>query len=144
MEAMEATMEVGKAMEVEPMEVEKLLKIIFQTNGRSGKYGINLSSEISFLIKEAAKCDYYASDLIYNIQSLMEAVEAGNEHFEWFGFRDMGVDHYAFIKSRVGDPVMYGTIDKNYRSIYLVTVHKWTEYYQDGILVTLYEVWKRD
>ena len=117
----------------------KNLKIISHTDGRAGKYGINLSSEISFLIKEAGKCDFYASDVMYGINDIMEAVEAGEEHLEWFGFRESGVDHWNFIESRLKS----GTLRSNYRSIYFIVVQKDDKYYKDGIVVTLCEAWKR-
>ena len=139
-EAMETGMNVAEVMSA----TSENLKIIFQNDGRAGKFGINLSSEIDFLIKEAAKCDHFASDVIYNINSLMEAVEAGNTHFEWFGFRDMGVDHDTYVKARVNNPSVHGSIDHIYRSIYLVVVEKWNEYYDDGIRVTTFEVFKKE
>lgn len=116
-------------------------KVIHSETGRSGKFGINLSSEFSMLIKEAANCAHYASDLIYGINAINEAVEAGNEYTEYFGFRDMGVDHESYINSRLANPACYGSIAKEYRRIVCMEVVKDDYYYgDDGIKVTTYEV----
>lgn len=82
---------------------------------------INLSSQESFLIKKAAEyCSYYASDLIISINSMETKMEKIKEYedkngqlVEWFGFRDMGVDHDAFIESR-------GIDSDEYKAIYVI------------------------
>lgn len=82
---------------------------------------INLSSQESFLIKKAAEyCSYYASDLIISINSMekkmgkiKEYEDKNGQLVEWFGFRDMGVDHDAFIESR-------GIDRDEYKAIYVI------------------------
>lgn len=82
---------------------------------------INLSSQYSFLIKKAAEyCSYYASDLIISINSMEKKMGKIDEYedkngqlVEWFGFRDMGVDHDAFIESR-------GIDSDEYKAIYVI------------------------
>ena len=114
-------------------------KVLHTETGCAGQYGINLTTEFTMLIKEAANCNYYASDLLYGIESINKAVEAGEEYTEYFGFRDMGVDHESFINSRLGNPGCYGSIAKEYRRIVCMEiVHD--DYYKDGIKVTTYEV----
>ena len=67
----------------------------------------NFSSEWSRLICEAGRwCESYASDIFIDFESIKAYLErlASGEESEgrefWFGFRQMGVDHLAFIKSR--------------------------------------------
>ena len=67
----------------------------------------NFSSEWSRLICEAGRwCESYASDILIDFESIREYLNslASGETMEsrefWFGFRQMGVDHLAFIQSR--------------------------------------------
>ena len=67
----------------------------------------NFSSEWSRLINEAGRwCESYASDILIDFESIREYLNslANGETMEsrefWFGFRQMGVDHLAFIQSR--------------------------------------------
>lgn len=107
---------------------------------------INLSSQESFLIKKAAEyCSYYASDLIISINSMEEKMGKIDEYedengqlVEWFGFRDMGVDHDAFIESR-------GIDSDGYKAIYVIVFeledtimgYAYNNYYYNA---TLYKV----
>lgn len=107
---------------------------------------INLSSQYSFLIKRAAEfCEYFASDLLIDINSMEEKMGKIEEYEEengqlvtWFGFREMGVDHDNFIESR-------GIDNKGYKAIYVIVFDK-TEsrdiYYHEAsdYTVTLYKV----
>ena len=67
----------------------------------------NFSSEWSRLINEAGRwCESYASDILIDFESIkayLERLKNGEESEGrefWFGFRQMGVDHLAFIQSR--------------------------------------------
>lgn len=68
----------------------------------------NFSSEWSRLICEAGRwCESYASDLMIEMDSvrayligMAEGMEEPENREFWFGFRQMGIDHLAFIKSR--------------------------------------------
>ncbi len=68
----------------------------------------NFSSEWSRLICEAGRwCESYASDLMIDMDSvrayligMKEGMEEPESREFWFGFRQMGVDNLAFIKSR--------------------------------------------
>lgn len=84
------------------------------------------------LIKEAAQCENYASDLLYDIHDVMKCVDLEQkEPFDtWFGFRDLGVDHKAFITEHVrrGDL-------QEYRKVYVLRV----EYEEGQYYFTLYE-----
>ena len=84
---------------------------------------LNLTSVYTKLIKEAAGCEYYASDLLLDLNIILN-VEFGLtdessvlDKLFMFGFRDMGVDHDFFIKGRL----KYGY---QYRSIYLMQIRK--------------------
>ena len=115
-------------------------------NGAEYHMEINLSSEESFLIKKAAEyCSYYASDLIISINSMekkmgkiKEYEDKNGQLVEWFGFRDMGADHDAFIESR-------GIDSDGYKAIYVIVFeledtimgYAYNNYYYNA---TLYKV----
>lgn len=107
---------------------------------------INLSSQYSFLIKRAAEfCEYFASDLLIDINSMEEKMGKIEEYEEengqlvtWFGFREMGVDHDNFIESR-------GIDNKGYKAIYVIVFDKTKSrdgYFHEGsdYIATLYKV----
>lgn len=79
---------------------------------------LNMSTIYDKLIKEAAKCRYYASDLIIDIRTLERAIEAKEDEQAFFGFRESGVDHGAFIDSRLESAG--GNPEANYRAIWMV------------------------
>lgn len=102
---------------------------------------INLSSQYSFLIKRAAEfCEYYASDLLIDINCMTEKMgkieEYEKEHGKlvtWFGFREMGVDHDNFIENR-------GIDNKDYKAIYILVFDKTGGRYIDYRMVSDYTV----
>lgn len=101
---------------------------------------INLSSEYTTLIKEAANCRYYASDLLIDLMPVMKDLDAGNlPKATYFGFRDMGVDHDTFINARL-DTKMYGDPRKTYREIYKLEF----EHIRDGEFMATLSVWDGD
>lgn len=70
-------------------------------SGGKTSVDINLSSIWTELIKEAAKCDSYSSDVLIDIDAVREKLAGKPEDFTYyFGFRDNGVDHEAFIRNR--------------------------------------------
>lgn len=76
---------------------------------------LNLSSIWTKLIKESAECDHYSSDFLIHYDCIVRKLNAGwNKLTEYFGFRDYGVDHDAFIKCRFPE--------YNYRKIYKLTI----------------------
>ena len=91
-------------------------------NKYSHKWDINLSSILDILIKEAAKCVRYASDLFISWKQVEESLCVETETYPtkrfFFGFRDMGVDHLAYINSKY-DPDNIG-ISPDYRCIYML------------------------
>ena len=77
---------------------------------------LNLSSEWDKLIRQAAQCDAYCSDILISYDSVVRKLNEGAEKVtEYFGFRDYGVDHDAFIKCRLPE--------YKYRKIYKLTIY---------------------
>lgn len=77
----------------------------------SNRWNANMSEIYSALICAAATyCDRYQSDVLYDIGSVAEYLSSGcvDGATFWFGFRDCGVDHAAFIESRLSAPGCYG------------------------------------
>lgn len=75
---------------------------------------LNLSSIWTKLIKEAAQCDAYCSDILISYDAVVRQLNNGAEKVtEYFGFRDYGIDHDTFIKAR---------LPYEYRKIYKLTI----------------------
>lgn len=107
-------------------------------NEHSHKWDVNLSSILDILIKEAAKCTRYASDLFISWEQVEELLKKEQLIFPkkfFFGFRDMGVDHLAYIQAKY-DPRNIG-ITPDYRCIYMLQGKFENEY---SISFTLYEI----
>lgn len=69
---------------------------------KGGRFSINYSSILSFLIKEAGRyCDHYASDLFITWEGLVERLTDPNYNGEklLFGFRESGVDSNTYVLS---------------------------------------------
>ena len=107
-----------------------------QYNARLHKWDVNLSSILTFLIKEAAKCNSYSSDLFITWNGVEKSLytELQGEQQFFFGFREMGEDHLAFIDCKY-NPKNVGRIP-DYRVIYML---EGTEA-EGFITFTLYEV----
>lgn len=122
---------IERAKEVYPeFDEDTILRIAEQTyceemKKRIAGLSINLSSSYSVLIKEAAECVSYASDVLIDvvlIQDVLSQRTDGSCTF-WFGFRRCGVDHDVFIANRIGD----GTdreIAAEYRCIYRLDIER--------------------
>ena len=109
--------------------------------------GINLSSEMSFLIKEAGRlCDSFASDLFYDLKTLhndlvgtkdKDSVLFDQNEYHWVvGIRDYGCDHDNFIISRLQDNE---NMAARYRAMYEIEV-KPHERWEDDFTMTLYPI----
>lgn len=88
---------------------------------------LNLSGIWNLLIKEAAKCESFASDLLYDYETVQKNLEdiqhGGSDGFEkWFGFRDYGVDGNSFVKSRIENCRYISDIRHEYNALYKLTV----------------------
>lgn len=91
---------------------------------KEGKFSINYSDILTFLIQVAGKiCKYYASDLFITWSSLEEKLKdveyTGGKIL--FGFRESGVDSNAFVLSRLNN---YGKeqMEKDIKELYLLEV----------------------
>lgn len=104
-----------------------------------GKLDINLSSEYTQLIREAARCNRFASDVIYDINAMNRALETFNPENDLpivaFGFRKDGVDGNSFIISRLNNE-HGGNVNgcyKEYFAIYFMEVveeEDWKGYFK--------------
>lgn len=62
---------------------------------------LNYSSIFSELIHAAIVCEYYASDVFIDLQSIEKAIKEAENRVFFIGFRDSGVDGNFFVKSRL-------------------------------------------
>lgn len=105
-----------------------------------GRINYNTSSFYTKLIREAARCNAYSSDVIYNINGMTEAMQnfdpKAGPVIIWFGFRRHGVDHDSFILSRIGEDVY--NVHQNYFALYSVKIEVESPGYAD---ITFNEYW---
>lgn len=113
------------------------------------KSTINYSDILTRLIKEAAECKSYSSDLWitwkYNVDQPLDDEELESKTV-WFGFRELGVDHGEYIKHKVNEPESYGDYNKEYYSIWRLDIeeipkqecYEYGKYYR----FTFYQVFK--
>lgn len=99
----------------------------FDTGTEKGRLcsNINYSEILSRLINEAGQvCRSYSSDLFISWENLLldisKTEEENAEIIRYFGFREFGVDHEAYVKTRLSAPDCYG--DHPYYSIFKLTV----------------------
>lgn len=94
----------------------------------AGGLDFNQSDMYSRLIKDAARCNGYNSDIFYDMKYIEERMKEfdGTEEFEpiWIGFRKLGVDCTQFVLCRVSDEYTYGTMSNNYFALYSIVVEK--------------------
>jgi len=82
-----------------------------QISPYNGSVMYNPSAMFSQLIKDAARCNYYNSDIFYDLKAIYDRLEAfktpeEDPHYSdpiWLGFRKMGVDGTSFVLSRIGE-----------------------------------------
>lgn len=103
------------------METIKATGSIYEWNDKT-HVSINMSSIYTALIKEAAKCDNYASDVLYDIKHVEEELYENMKETSrvFFGFRDMGVDHNDYIKWHIEDD----DLKETYRTICIIEIKK--------------------
>lgn len=103
----------------------------------NGKTTINMSSIYTKLIQEAGRfCDAYASDLLYDINTIEECIEMQKSTTRYIAFRKYGVDGNSSIEIRTP----YGMAE--YRAIYQVDIEFSDDnYYDKTIIVRLNEVY---
>ena len=92
---------------------------------------VNMSDIYSTLIKEAARCNSYNSDVVYDINYIHDKLKeyrGGNFEPIFVGFRKYGVDGTSYILSRMEDySSPYLCLSREYFVVYSVTLNK-TEY----------------
>ena len=74
---------------------------------KDGRWSINYSGILSDLICKAGRyCKHYASDLFIEWESIKNCLDDPNYEGETylFGFREMGIDHDAWIQCKLDDP----------------------------------------
>ena len=89
------------------------------------KLSCNMSAIFSEFIKQAARCNRYNSDVIYDIQTINAAMEVWNNEKNLFaiGFRRDGVDGNSYIQSHLeNDCRNIWDIHKYYFALYFVEV----------------------
>lgn len=89
------------------------------------KLSCNMSAIYSEFIKQAARCNRYNSDVIYDIQTINDAMETwtGEKTLFAIGFRRDGVDGNSYIQSRLeNDCRNVWDIYKYYFALYFVEV----------------------
>ena len=62
---------------------------------------LNYSPIFSELIHAAIVCEYYASDVFIDLQSIEKAIKEAENRVFYLGYRDSGVDGNTFVKSRL-------------------------------------------
>jgi len=93
---------------------------------------VNMSGVYSQLIKEAARCNNYNSDVVYDIEDIMDRLKEFRAGDEWkpifIGFRRHGVDGTSFVLSRIGKlENRYNVIYDEYFALYAVDVEQESE-----------------
>ena len=86
----------------------------------------NQSDLFSRLIKDAARCNGYNSDIYYDLRYIDDRMKDfdPSEDFDpiWVGFRKLGVDCTDFVLCRSRDEQTYGSLSQNYFALYSITV----------------------
>ena len=102
-----------------------------------GKTTINMSSIYTKLIQEAGRfCDTYASDLLYDINTIESYIEHRKSTTRYIAFRRHGVDGNNSIKVKTPYEIA------EYRAIYQVDIEFSDDnYYGKAIIVRLNEVY---
>lgn len=90
------------------------------------EFCVNLSDIFTRLIKDAARCNSYSSDVYYDLRKIDEEVRAYRNGAEFtpifIGFRRHGVDGNTFILSRIEDDPY--NVYREYFALYSLTVQQ--------------------
>lgn len=85
----------------------------------------NPSDLYSTFIKEAARCNKFNSDVIFDIENLSERfhIYSGKE-FEpvWLGFRKLGVDGTDYVLLRLENELPWVSLTREYFALYSVSL----------------------
>lgn len=94
---------------------------------KEGRWNINYSGILSDLICKAGRyCKHYASDLFIDWKEIENSLDNADYKGDTylFGFREMGVDHGAWIQCKLDDPWKSPreAIKYNYKKIMMLVV----------------------
>ena len=85
---------------------------------------VNFSDMFTTLIRDAARCNSYSSDVFYDLTTIYDAFKdfRANTVFQpiFVGFRRYGVDSNSFILSRIGEDTY--SLHREYFALYSVMV----------------------
>lgn len=68
---------------------------------------LNYSSIFSELIHAASVCEYYASDVFIDLQSIEKAIKEAENYVFYLGFRNSGVDGNSYVESQLSENRYY-------------------------------------
>lgn len=105
---------------------------------------VNIVDFYTKLIKDAARCNSYSSDVVFDINYISRQLREFNKDtvFEpiWVGFRRHGVDSTAYVLSRIAEDGNTIELYKNYFALYSINVVEDPEY-PDFRVVVIGEYW---
>jgi hypothetical protein len=87
--------------------------------------GFNPTDMFSTFVKEAARCNEYNCDVIFDIEHLIERFNSyRGEEFEpvWIGFRKLGVDGTDYVLLRLEYEIPWISLTKEYFALYSVSL----------------------
>ena len=103
---------------------------------------VNYSSIFCKLIKDAARCNNYQSDIFYTLKDIYDRLSDFNPETNpeilnpiWVGFRKMGVDSNSFIYCRIAEGDRLSALYQEYFALYCVRI----ENDQDDWRLVMYE-----
>lgn len=109
-----------------------------------GGLNVNIVDFYTKLIKDAARCNSYSSDVVFNINYISRQLREFNKDtvFEpiWVGFRRHGVDSTTYILSRIDEDGNTIELYKNYFALYSINVVEDPEY-PDFRTIVIGEYW---
>ena len=110
----------------------------------NGHVEVNMSDVYSSLIKEAARCNYYSSDVIYDIDGINKRLNSFDINDEdsfapiLICFRKMGVDGNSYAITRITEAsrgMRHGIqFPNDYFSVFAITFEKDSEYFNLGYI----------
>ena len=97
---------------------------IYLSQVDSGFLNFNRSEMYSTLIKDAARCEKYNSDIVYDIEYLQEVFDNFHDWQApiWIGFRNLGVDNTDYVLCRCcEDNNFRENLEREYFALYSVS-----------------------
>ena len=101
-------------------------------NGKT--YNVSTSGIFTILIKEAAECEHYSSDILVDINAINRILDVNESEITdyYIGFRSMGVDNR--------EQIIYRRDREVYRCIYLLRFEKT----RNDLKLTLFKLKERE